>query len=253
MNDWFRLSQDILVMAVIAIPPFLYLHEFINYILYKSADKKDHRKLFYLLQFFIYVVYWAGTVLLSNMVPAATIIFLIVYIRKMPENDYRILRPDFSQMTWSFSLGKFIKVSAFGILIKYVITIINAAVIIILTLLKVELVNQEIVNIFLESNIYQSVYYFILTVIGAPVVEEFVFRYWFFDRIFKRKVGIRLAAVLSSILFMGAHFNIQGAAAFFLVGIINCYLFEKFGYWSAVANHFIFNFTSILMLVALRL
>ncbi|HBM80788.1 MAG TPA: hypothetical protein DD426_08125, partial [Clostridiaceae bacterium] len=102
-------------------------------------------------------------------------------------------------------------------------------------------------------SVVSSILYFIMIVFCAPIVEEFVFRYWLYDSVLKRWTGRIISAVITSILFMAAHYNLQGSIAFFLIGMINCYLYEKYGYWAAVANHFMFNFTSAAMLVAVKI
>ena len=122
----------------------------------------------------------------------------------------------------------------------------------ILSKFNIGLENQEIINEFLNSNLWKSAFYFIIIVFCAPIVEEFVFRFWIYSRLLKTRISPVMAAIFSSLLFMGAHFNIQGAIAFFLIGLINCYLYERRGYWASVANHFMFNFISVIVLIAAK-
>lgn len=246
MHDVLRFSKDFFALLIVAFPPFIYL---LGYI------KENVKNRF--IKFIICTAYWAGTLLLSNTVPAAAVLFLIYNYRNKrvePGNEYENSRSvsDYNKSKWSFSIKDFIQVFLWGIVIKAVVTYINYAVILLLSRFNIPLENQDIINQFLKSNKLQCIMYLIAIVICAPVVEEFVFRFYLYDHVLKKRVGRALAVFLSSLIFAIAHFNLQGATAFFLIGAVNCYLYEKKGYFAAVTNHFVFNFTSALMLVAAR-
>lgn len=254
MNEIIRFAGDLLVIILVAFPPFLYLYRY----LYDRVEN-----LF--LRIALCAAYWAGTLTLSNIVPSVCVLFLIHRSRKeftdLDRQTYetdgdmtlRRFNLDCTDERWRFSPKTFIKVSIWGVFIKYVVSYINIIVIELLSKLNVTLTNQEIVDQFMQSGIFQSIIYSVLIVICAPMVEEFAFRFWMYDRLLKKRIGRGFAAVLTSLLFMSAHFNIQGAVTFFLIGIINCYLYDRYGYWGAVANHFVFNFISTVLLVAMRL
>jgi membrane protease YdiL (CAAX protease family) len=250
MNNITHQVRDIIVLLIIALPPFLYLYRYIH----ENVDST-------VLQIITYLLYWVGTISLANLVPSITVLFLIIESRQekadtredASEYENKRFKLNYSDDKWKFSIKTFIYISLISIVLKVLISVLNYLVIILIeNFTKVNLQNQEVVNEFLQANIWLSIFYFIIIVFCAPIVEEFVFRYWIYDRVLKSKLNYIWSAVLSSLLFMIAHFNIQGAFAFFLVGVTNCYLYEKKGYWAAVANHFMFNFSTAIILISLK-
>ncbi len=241
--DLIKYIGEFLIIAIVALPPFLYLYKY-------TLDNIDN--LF--VKIAIYAVYWAGTLLLSNVMPALAVLFILRDSQRradrgIEEGSMRFFAGD----KWRFSWPSFAKAAICGIFIKYAVTVVNYLFILVLQKYGVALKNQEVINEFLKSSVVSSILYFIMIVFCAPIVEEFVFRYWLYDSVLKRWTGRIISAVITSILFMAAHYNLQGSIAFFLIGMINCYLYEKYGYWAAVANHFMFNFTSAAMLVAVKI
>lgn len=245
MNDIWEYATEIIVLMLVAFPPFLYLFRYV-------CDRLKNN----FARALIFILYWGLSLWTSNIVPAAAVIFLIwrsrVEDNGMYEQGHRSFSLDARGDRWRFSLPLFVRISLLGILIKILVSYANTIAVAILQLFHAPLENQAVVNEFLNANIYESIYYFLLISICAPVVEEFVFRFWMYDRVLKKRTNKYIAAVFTSLLFMGAHFNIQGAFAFFLVGLINCFLYERNGYWAAVANHFMFNFSTVLVLVAAK-
>ncbi len=88
-----------------------------------------------------------------------------------------------------------------------------------------------------------------VVVIFAPVLEEFVFRWIFLEKIFKSRLGVLGAALLSSLMFSLVHFNINVFFIILWIGIYNCYLIHKKGYWYAVINHAVFNSVTMISLI----
>lgn len=96
--------------------------------------------------------------------------------------------------------------------------------------------------------VYNVLFNFILGVIIAPVLEEFVFRGVIFSRLSKR-FGLIAGMVLSSFIFAVGHIkmNIIGA---FVCGLIACILFKKYNNILVnISMHFLNNF--ILMITSL--
>ncbi|HBA02649.1 MAG TPA: CPBP family intramembrane metalloprotease, partial [Clostridium sp.] len=91
------------------------------------------------------------------------------------------------------------------------------------------------------------------TVIFAPVVEEFVFRYLFYGKFlrsrFKGEFGFIISASIVSILFASIHFSISAFASLFVVSFFNCYLIEKEGFWYSVFTHLFVNGVSTVILL----
>lgn len=89
----------------------------------------------------------------------------------------------------------------------------------------------------------------VVTVIGAPLTEELFFRGFVFGGLLKW--GFWPAAALSALLFTLVHFDPGSVAPFFGIGLVMAWLFHSRGtLWDAVLFHFLFNFTSFLILVA---
>jgi membrane protease YdiL (CAAX protease family) len=107
-------------------------------------------------------------------------------------------------------------------------------------------------DLFMKGNWVTIIILSAMTVITAPVLEEFIFRHIIY-RGFSGKTGKIAAALISTILFTLLHYNLTGAVSFFAVGAYNCYLYEKYGYRAAVINHFVFNFSSTVLIIGLKL
>ena len=98
-----------------------------------------------------------------------------------------------------------------------------------------------------------------------PAAEEFVFRWLLFKlptRVATRASGrpgclADEAAVVSSVLFSAAHYIMQpfpdaAFIALFFFGLAQCWLYKKTGsIWYPMLNHFLFNLTNIILLIAL--
>jgi membrane protease YdiL (CAAX protease family) len=235
---------DFMILMLIALPPFLY---FFRYICNRTKN--------ILIRTVVFIIYWGSTLLISNLVPAVVVVFLIWRSKisyRSSEGEYVKFYLGGNDDKWDFSFRSFITVAVWGIVIKTAVTYANEIVVLMLQYFKVPMESQEVINEFINAGMWGSIVYFIVIVFCAPIVEEFVFRFWIYDRLLKKRVGAWISAVLTSMLFMIAHFNIQGAFAFFLIGIVNCYLYDKKGYWAAVANHFMFNFSTVIVLIAVK-
>ena len=89
----------------------------------------------------------------------------------------------------------------------------------------------------------------VVTVFGAPFTEELFFRGFVFSGLLKW--GFWPAAAISALLFTLVHFDPGSIIPFFGIGILMAWLFHSRGsLWDAVLFHFLFNFTSFLILVA---
>lgn len=87
------------------------------------------------------------------------------------------------------------------------------------------------------------------TVIGAPLTEELFFRGFVFAGL--SKWGFWPAAAISGLLFALVHFDPGSLIPFFGIGIAMAWLFWSRGsLWDSVLFHFLFNFTSFLILAS---
>lgn len=90
---------------------------------------------------------------------------------------------------------------------------------------------------------------FAATVVGAPLSEELFFRGFVFGGL--SKWGFWPAAAISALLFALVHFDPGSLIPFFGIGIAMAWLFWSRGsLWDSVLFHFLFNFTSFLILAS---
>lgn len=117
--------------------------------------------------------------------------------------------------------------------------------------------SQEVVEVLSGYNIIEFLIAAPSAVIFAPIVEEYVFRYVLFQKIFRKsltgKGGFLISSFLVSIIFAVAHNNITAFGMLFIISFYNCYLIEKKGYWYAVFNHFFVNLITTSFLFASKL
>lgn len=121
---------------------------------------------------------------------------------------------------------KWSQIISWGIL-GFVLTLVIQTVIqlISFTILKTTVPSQntnEIMTIFTKYP-----YYMLAVSLGAPIMEELVFRKVFFGNLASFISPIS-AAILSSLLFSLAH-NDGHLAIYFLIGLLFCYLYKRTG------------------------
>ena len=80
-----------------------------------------------------------------------------------------------------------------------------------------------------EQIVYQSstAWIIVSTVIIAPILEEFIFR-WLIFELCRRRLNFWISALISSVLFGIYHWNLVQGVYAFIVGMLFCYLNEKF-------------------------
>ena len=91
----------------------------------------------------------------------------------------------------------------------------------------------------------------VLAVICAPIAEEVFFRGFVFGGL--TRWGFWPAALLSSLLFAGVHFDPGSVIPFVGIGVVLAWLFWKRGcLWDNILFHMMFNGTSFAVLLATR-
>lgn len=231
------LINILILLLVYFLPYFVFVYEY--------SYKKGSYKLLSLKNIFITLIYTLLVLIsppmISNLYPFIIVIILIINIRKSNLDDY--YRYDFSIR--NIELFSVIK---FG-LISYVVMIFASRIwTLVLTKLGVELMQQEVVTILSD---YDLLTFFIVapsTVIFAPVLEEFVFRYLIFEKFLKGKIGFILSSIITSIIFASVHFSLSAFLVLFTISMINCYLIDKKGYWYAVMIHLTLNLMTTIFL-----
>jgi|GEM_PF-288747 CAAX amino terminal protease family. len=248
--------KDALVLLFVYIPPFI--------IFVKFWRERHKGKALLVLIGFLYIIISFFT---QNLLPFILVIFNIKYL-KSATNMYDNFRNEYYSMNYSrrgisskvrgdyerfkFSLKSFNIIIGIRLaFISYLITIfISAFETILLSNFKVEAKQQEIVTWMTTMPLGKFLIMIPIVVVFAPVLEEFVFRWILFEKTFRPRVGVYFAAILSSLIFACIHFNLRAFPLLVWIGLYNCYLINKKGYWYAVFNHFVFNFvtTTILLL-----
>jgi membrane protease YdiL (CAAX protease family) len=170
-------------------------------------------------------------------------------MREIYSSDFLDVSKDYYRYNFNIKSFKVLKGLKYAVQ-TYAVTIsINIIVTLIISLLKLNLEQQEIVTELQKVPLNRFVYMIPIMVIFAPIVEEFTFRWLFYAKVFKPRLGVYGAALLSSILFSLVHFNIRVFPVLIAIGLINCYLVEKKGYWYAVFNHLVFNSISVVAMI----
>jgi len=232
-----NLAKDIIVFVVVCLPPLL--------ILWKVFREKGTNKFLLL---FLGLIYVAISLFTQNFLPFIATTICIVSFRRSEiyYKDYR----KYSFSLRGFNLFKGLKYA----MLSYIIVIILGAVgMQVFNYFKLPVKEQEIVSIMVNVPLKTFIILIPVTVIFAPIVEEFVFRWLFFERICKRRIGVILGAIITSLMFSATHFNLKSSFVIFGIGLFNCYLIHKKGYWYSVFNHMVFNSVSTFLILFQKL
>ena len=226
-----EIIKNILVFITVYIPPLLIFAKF-----WRKRRRSN------LLLVLIGILYIVSSIFVENFVPFIFVLLNIRYIRCTSEFNELDIK--------NFKLIKALNLTA----IFYIISIgISTIQTIILSNFKVQLEHQEIVTNMVNMPLKKFLIMIPIVIIFAPVLEEFVFRWLLFKKIFYGRMGVYLAAFLSSTIFAVIHFSLNAFAVILWVGLYNCYLINKKGYWYAVFNHFVFNSITIAALLTEKL
>jgi uncharacterized protein len=236
--------QNILVFIFLYIPPLIFF--------FNSSLKRGINKFLLII---ISIVYLFLSISTQNLLPFIIVIINIKYLKKSSVSiteDYEYRADEENDYNkYNFNIKKFRIIKGLKYAIEtYGITIIMGIIItVILTTYKINLNEQEIVKDLMKVSIDKFLYMIPIMIIFAPVVEEFTFRWLLFEKLFKPKLGIFFSAILSSLIFAMVHFNLRSIPILISIGLINCYLIERKGYWYAVFNHLFFNSINTFMML----
>lgn len=228
-----NLIKNIIIFSLIYLPPLL--------VFWKLWINKDKNKILLLI---ISILYLILSLFTQNLLPFILVLICIKYIRY----DVQLYR-DYDIYNFNIRNFKFMKALNYSIF-SYIMTIIIATIALnFFVKHKITLKDQEIVYFMNKMPLNRFIYMVPVTVIFAPVVEEFIFRWLLFEKLFKNRIGIYFSAIISSFIFGVIHFNIKSFPAIMWVGLFNCFLIHKKGYWYAVFNHGLFNSISTFVLL----
>ena len=223
--------KDVLVFSIVYVPPFLVFSKF-----WREKKKSN------LLLVLIGIAYVITCIFTENLIP---FIFVLLNMRYLKHRDG----------PYEFDIRRFKFFNAIVSVVVFYLIAIGISIIetIILSNFRVELKQQEIVTHMANMSLNKFLIMIPVIIIFAPILEEFVFRWLLFEKIFTKRMGIYMAALLSSLIFAVIHFSLNAFPIIFWIGIYNCYLINKKGYWYAVFNHCAFNSVTVAALLLQKL
>lgn len=225
-----NLVQDIIIVLITYAPPLIVFGWF-----WERMNRS--RLLLFIISFF----YLGISVFTQNLLPFVLVVIDIWYL-KNEGWDYEIY--NFNIRHVKFFKG--IKYSFFSYFITLIITV---GVSYAFTINNIPVKEQEVVTWMSGMSLHMFLLSIPVAVVFAPVLEEFVFRWFFYKKVFGRRLGIKLSAAISSVIFAAAHYNLMAFPIILWIGLYNCYLMEKKGYWYAVINHMVFNSVTVLIML----
>jgi membrane protease YdiL (CAAX protease family) len=226
------LIENIVVYTFTYIPPLIIYIRF-----WRKIDRSKS------IIIIISMIYMVAAVFTQNILPFILVVFNIIYLRNQNENE------DYERYKFSIKNFSFFKGLKYSFYSYFVTIIISAATLYLLSRFNVQLKEQEVVTWMANMSLINFLITVPVALIFAPVLEEFVFRWFFFEKVFKNRFGLYGSALLSSIIFATVHFNLKAFPMILWIGLFNCYLIEKKGYWYAVFNHIAFNSITVIVLL----
>jgi uncharacterized protein len=163
-------------------------------------------------------------------------------------SSYTNVSEDYIKFNFDIRTFRFFKGLKYAGITYGVTILVNVVVALFLFNFKIDLNEQEIIKELSRGSLKQLFFMTPIMVIFAPVLEEFTFRWLLFEKIFSPRVGIYMAALVSSIIFSLVHFNLRSFPVLMVISFINCYIIHKKGYWYAVFNHLIFNSVTVFVM-----
>lgn len=228
---------------------FIYLLTFllINVPIYITIEKRIMRHAALYKRGIFAVMYWAAAYYAYELAPFIGVLALISLVHRKEELAYTGLR---DLDVWTFNAASLLPVAGLSVLFKLLISIVNEGYrLILVNLLAIDPKPQEIVNEFMQGELLYKVILFLLAVILAPVVEEYVFRYFIYDKLLLPRMPAFSAAVISAGLFTLLHYNVAGVPTFFGLGLFCAYIYERYGFYGAVTAHGISNLVTAILLI----
>jgi len=247
----FQTIETVLVFIIIYIIPLM--------IFIKLSRTKNINGLVLII---ISILYISLSVFTENLFP-----FIITIINIMLIKNYKTMERnigihsqidgdvvnDYEKYKFSLKEFNFYKAIKYFLISYFVFIIVMVLFQNIFSKLNIDLQQQEVVEETMKGTWPIFLMQIPTIVIFAPVVEEFIFRWYLFEKIFKKRIGIISSAIVTSIIFSLVHFNIRAFPVLLTLALINCYFIHKKGYWYAVFNHLGFNAVTIIVMIVQRL
>lgn len=195
-------------------------------------------------------LYWLGAIFTENLFPFIAVLILLARYHTLSNEDSYVRDINIWHFDWNFVIN----IGIMTLIFKAVITIVNALYIYIINhFTNFDVKPQEVVVDFYESGFWSRLILFFLIVVFAPFVEEYVFRYFLYDKIFLPRMPAVFAAILTGVIFALAHYNASGIPSFFGLALFCNYIYEKKGYFAAVIAHLTFNLSTVILLLFVKI
>lgn len=191
----------------------------------------------------ISLFYLVVSIYTQNVLPFILVLLDIYYLKKEGW--------DYERYNFSIKKIKIFNALRYSFFSYFITLVISAVATVVFANYNIPVESQDVVTWMDGLPLLKFILVLPVAVIFAPVTEEFVFRWFFYKKVLGKFLNIKLSVALSSIVFAAIHYNLIAFPMILWIGIFNCYLMEKKGYWYAVANHVFFNsVTVILMLIS---
>lgn len=227
---------------------FILLFTFLllNVPIFFSLYKYVFRRLSIFVKLTAGIVYWTSAIATHELVPFVGVVVLLLGVHSKEENDYQIRETDI----WRIGPRQAVFAAGGALVFKVVISLVNKLYVDLLSIYSgLQIEPQEIVKEFASEDWLYKLMLFLMVVIFAPFVEEYIFRYFIYDRLLLPRMPGFAAAVISSALFTLLHLNISGIPTFFGLGLYCCYVYEKKGYYGAAIAHVVSNLVTAALLL----
>lgn len=243
MNNFLK---DILIFCMVFMPPLLLFIKFWNY------DGKSKMVLVIISLFYVSMTFFT-----QNLIPFIFVILNIWYLKKYSNDsieyenshyqyDYSMDYERFNFNIRNIKIGTVLKCVLYSYLFVIIASVISNFI---FSAYHLNPKEQDIITWMVKLPVYKFLFMVPVAALFAPVLEEFVFRWLIFEKIFNKRLNIYISALLSSIIFATAHFNVRSFFVIITIGLYNCYLIHKHGYWYSVINHSIFNLVTTITLL----
>lgn len=234
---------DFLIIGLVYFLPFIFFMYKLKYdyqIIKYSSFKSIVATIGY-----IALVLWLPA-MHANSLPFLAVLIMIFYMRKENDDDY--YRYNFSLKNTSFFIA--LQYSLVG----YFISILASTIgFLLLTFIGIEPKQQDVVQVLSEFSMLNFLISVPTTVIFAPILEEFVFRYILFEKFFNKFLNPIISAIITSLIFAFIHFSLTAFLTLFALSLVTCYAMHKKGYWYAVFVHMLMNFITTFALFISKL
>jgi len=227
---------------------FILLFTFLllNIPIFVSLYKYFIRKFNPFAQVSVGILYWVLAFLTNELIPFIGVLVLLFRVHGKYEDKVQLRDINL----WSISFADAAVVTGAALVFKIVISQLNRLYInIIDTYLGMEAKPQEIVEEFSVGALDYKLLLFALVVVLAPVVEEYIFRYYIYDKLLLPRMPAVVAAIISSALFTLLHYNLSGIPTFFGLGLFCVFIYEKKGFYGAVITHVVSNLVTAVLLM----